>query len=414
MPLPEKLRRPGKSLGAALILIGAVLLFALLKATKPDAAVQSDVEPVFTVRTMTVEPAPRQPLLRLYGTAVAPSRARLTAAIAADVAAVNALPGDTVPRGETLIRLDAAEAEIALTQARSDLHQAEANLSLDASRRRADREALAHEKQLLRLAERAVSRALELRGKGALSEAQVDETKQNLERQKLAVEQRQLAVTQADATTRQREAQLLSAEARLQRAELDLQRTRIIAPFDAAVLETSVAVGDRVAPGSPLIEVYDADRIEVRAQVPNRHLHRLKAAQVQGLPLKAAIRRGPDVLPARFLRLAASGGGGGQDAYFQVADIAVDSNVSIELALPAEEGSIPVPFNAVYDLNRVFKVVDGRLEAVRIEQLGDFRRPDADALSLLIRSPDLAAGDELVLTHLPNAASGLKVQPITP
>lgn len=412
MKLPTHWRRPGKSASAGLILLGAILLFSLLKATKPDAAVQTQTEPVYTVRTQTVEPAALAPLLSLYGTAVAPGQARLTAAVAADVQAVHALPGDAVPAGELLIQLDAAEAEITLTQARSELYQAEAQLAMHGSQRLGDEAAVAHERQLLSLAERAVARAVELRRRGALSEAQLDETKQNLERQKLAVEARELTVTQAGAVARQRESAVLAAEARLQRAELDLQRTRIHAPFDAAVLNTHVAVGDRVAPGAPLIDVYDPRAVEIRAQVPSRHLAPLRQAQADGLPLVATVRQAGRRFPARFVRLAASGGGGGQDAYFAVDDIAVDSNVSLELALPPEPNAIAVPFNAVYDLARVFRVVDGRLESVTIEQLGDYRPVGGEGVSLLIRSEQLRDGDQIVLTQLPNAVTGLKVQTV--
>ncbi|RZO86043.1 MAG: HlyD family secretion protein [Oceanococcus sp.] len=408
-----------KNLAALIIAVLTVVLVSLLVVTKPDAQVNPPQEPVYTVRAITVEPAPRRPSLLLYGTAESPARARMTAAVAADVLAVHALAGDHRPHGELLIELDPAEADIALSQARAQLAQAEAQLALDAEQRRSNKAALEHEQALLSLAERAVARAVRLRQQGVLSEAELDSTKQNYQRQKIALEQRRLAVQQADAVTRQLKAQVASAEAQLRRAELDLQRTQIVAPFDAAVVQTHVAPGDRVTPGQPLIDVYDQSRVEIRAQVPNRYVPALKQALQQGQLIRAQVLSAGQRLPAQFLRLAASAGGGGQNAFFRVAGaaVAVDANVSLELDLPPQAQAVAVPFTALYDLSRVFRVRDdGRLESLTVENLGDFHSPKDELSSppqLLVRSADIQAGDRIITTQLPNAISGLKVQVIS-
>ncbi len=404
---------------AALLLLGiALLIFILLRATRPSAQVDASAEPVYSVRTMTAQPAALSPSLKLYGTVVAPGRAELTAALSADVVAVHKLAGDTAATGELLIELDDAEAEIALIQATANLQQAEAQLSLDRSQRASNLQALEQERELLALAERAVARAVRLRNDGVLSESELDTTKQNLQRQKLSLQQRELAVQQADAVTRQLKAQLRSAEARLQAAELDLARTRIQAPFDAAVLATRVAVGDRVNAGQPLIELYDTRQVEIRAQVPSRYLPGLRRARERNLQVTAVASSAGRRLPAVFTRLASSGGGGGQDAYFRLlgADLPVDSKLSLELVLPPEDDAIALPFDAVYDLSRIFRIRDGRLQSLSIEKLGDYVPDEAPAHGqyLLVRAAEVAAGDQIVISQLPNAVTGLKVQAISP
>ena len=407
-----------KNLASLLILGAAILLFMILKATKPDAQVNPPKEPVFTVRTVTVHPSDKHPSLILYGTAVSPGRARLTAAVAADVQSVHALPGDDVPTGEPLIALNPAEADIALTQARASLQQAEAQVALDRDQRQNNQRALEHERQLLSLAERAVARAVRLHNKGLLSESDLDASKQKLQQQKIVVDQRRLVVRQADANTQQKMAQLASAEAQLQRAELDLQRTRILAPFDAAVIATHVAPGDRVSPGQALIDIYQRDNVEVRAQVPNRHVAAFARARRNGQRIEATAQYNGEQVAAQFLRLAASGGGGGQNAYFSVAsaDLSVDTSLSLEIALPAEPAAVAIPFNALYDLGRVFKVVDERLHSINVDNLGDFHDNGAangySETQLLVRSAQIQDGDKIVVTQLPNAVTGLKVQVI--
>ena len=405
---------------ASLIIVGsAIAVLALLVATKPDAKIKAPKELVYTVRTVTVTPSEKHPSLILYGTAVSPSQARLTASLSADVKTVHALAGDDVAQGQPLIDLDPAEAEIAVSQARAQLQQADAVMALDAKQRQNDRRALSHEEQLLKLAERAVARAVGLRNKGLLSEADLDATKQKLQQQKILVDQRRLVVAQADATTQQKLAQLNSAEAQLQRAELDLQRTQILAPFDAAVVSTHVARGDRVGPGQALVDIYQRDNIEIRAQVPNRHLAAFARARQQGETITAlALYRGQQH-NARFLRLAPSGGGGGQNAYFSVDsnDLGVDTSLSLEITLPAEPDAVAIPFNALYDLSRVFRVRDERLESLRVSNLGDFHDTTGEAshteTQLLVRSAEIEAGDQIVVTQLPNAVTGLKVQVIS-
>ncbi len=406
-----------KNKAALLLLAIAIIIFVVLRATRPTAQVDPSAEPVYSVRTLSAQPAALSPMLKLYGTVVAPGRAELTAALSADVVAVHKLAGDTAARGELLIELDDAEAQIALTQASAGLQQAEAQLALDRSQRSTNKQALEQERELLALAERAVARAVKLRNDGVLSEADLDATKQNLQRQKLALQQRELAVRQADAVTRQLQAQLRSAEARLQAAELDLARTRIHAPFEAAVLATRVAVGDRVNPGQALIELYDTRRVEIRAQVPSRYLAGLRRAREENLPVTAVATSAGRRLPATFTRLASSGGGGGQDAYFRLlgADLPVDSKLSLELVLPPEEDAIALPFDAIYDLSRIFRVRDGRLQSLSIEKLGDYVPQNAPTQSqyLLVRASGVEAGDEIVISQLPNAITGLKVQTIT-
>jgi hypothetical protein len=71
---------------------------------------------------------------------------------------------------------------------------------------------------------------------------------------------------------------------------------------------------------------------------------------------------------------------------------------------------------AVYGGERVYEIEEKtapkpvlRMRGVAVEMLGT--RRDADGRELaLVRSPELTAGDRLVITHLPNAINGLRVE----
>jgi RND family efflux transporter MFP subunit len=61
---------------------------------------------------------------------------------------------------------------------------------------------------------------------------------------------------------------LASAQAELEKAELDLERTTIRAPYDGRVRAKRIDVGQFVAPGTPVAEVFADDVAEVRLAVP--------------------------------------------------------------------------------------------------------------------------------------------------
>lgn len=106
----------------------------------------------------------------------------------------------------------------------------------------------------------------------------------------------EVAVARAEATLSQRqveydgakklreqgyraEAELLSAKAALEsaradlvRAQRDLERTRIVVPYAGLVRSRDAQLGDYVAPGSRLGEVFATDRFEVRLPLPDADL----------------------------------------------------------------------------------------------------------------------------------------------
>jgi len=57
----------------------------------------------------------------------------------------------------------------------------------------------------------------------------------------------------------------------------------------------------------------------------------------------------------------------------------------------------------------VYRVVDSRLEAVKVEHYGD-RQLSSGEPQVLVRSDALNAGDQIITTQLPNAVSGMLVE----
>jgi hypothetical protein len=114
-------------------------------------------------------------------------------------------------------------------------------------------------------------------------------------------------------------------------------------------------------------------------------------------------------------RLAGEADPSGVDGLFRVLDdpqlLRLGQMLTLRMQRPAREESIAVPFRAVYGGDRLYKLEDGRMVGVQVETLGG--RVEADGSErLLVRSPQLSAGDLIVTTHMPNAMDGLRVETV--
>ncbi len=195
-----------------------ILLSAATTAQQPVAVSVSPLEEMLVNREV-----------RASATVVSANEPVVTAQLAALVDAVLHDVGASVSRGELLIRLDDANAELALAQA-------EANLAaLDA--------------QVLEASSRA-AKAEELLERDFISD------------EELIARRAALAVVEAN-----REAQRVAVEA----ARLDLSRTRITAPFDAVITARQAQVGGYVQPGSPLLTLSQRGDREVDAEIDARY-----------------------------------------------------------------------------------------------------------------------------------------------
>jgi RND family efflux transporter MFP subunit len=86
----------------------------------------------------------------------------------------------------------------------------------------------------------------------------------------------------------QAEAQLSSAQADLQKARDDLDRTVIRAPYDALILAKHGELGQYVAPGTPLADIFAVDFAEVRLPIPQSRLAYLDLPPVSGFDRESA------------------------------------------------------------------------------------------------------------------------------
>lgn len=402
-------------LAPLLILAAAVVGFMLLRATGPSAPPPEASERSWQVRGIEVDPATNQPTLQLFGRTTSPQAALLRAAIEGEIDRVPVREGDVADVGSLLVQIDTSETLLNLAQREAELNEAAAAVQSERLRAETDVRTLARERALLQIAQRGLDRARDLRRRDLGSDAAVDEAQRSLEQAKLVVDAREQAVADAPSRLVQAEAREARIRALVERARLDLGRAEIRAHAHVRVVELHVSPGERVRVGDPLARIFPLDELEIRASLPNPVLPRITRLLEQNRPLPAEASVTGRPIRAELVRLAAEtrDGEAGISALFRVtegaAELPLNRFVNLHLILPEESRSVAVPFESLYGRDRVYRIVDERLQGLQVERLGEITGPDGRTRAL-IRHPDLASGDVLVATRLPNAVDGLRVE----
>ncbi len=396
------------------IIIGLTLaILFVLKAAQPEPPIIQKNEKSWGVQTITVQPQSLAPQLRLLGTVQSPYTSTLTAAVSADIKTVNAREGQQVGPNELLMTLDDHEAQITLTQREADIADIKAQLSAELFRHRQDQKSLKNEQALVDLARRAVQRESKLQKAKVSSKSKIDQAKQALQAQRLSLQSRELAIQNHSNRVAQLTAKLKRASAQLELAKLDLRRIAVRAPFSGRVTDVYRSPGERVRTGDPLLKIYDTDSIEVKAQVPNSAVNGIVSALDRGHPIEATAQSFGTPVRLKLERLAGqvNKGAGGVNAIFSIADsthnLMVGQTLDAVLDLP-EIGSVyAIPVSALYGTDRIYQVVDERLNSITIVRRGT-RFENGDQW-LLVQGDGLTPGVRIVTTQLPNAINGLKV-----
>lgn len=397
-----------------ILLVGAGGLVALVN-SKPQREALEAREKAWIVDVTTVEPGTVTPQLSLYGRVRSPRVANMSAAVDADVRSVDVLEGQYVEAGEAMVVLDDREAKLLRAQRAAEVADNQAQIENERQRHQNDIKALEREEMLLELSRREVKRAEKLARSKVGSESQIDQMRQAEQRQALAVDQRRFSINEHASRRAQLEARLERAKSLLLRAQLDLNRTRVLAPFAGRVSRVSVSPGDRVRIGDEIVTVYNTSEIEVRAQIPTRHVAKVRDSLTAGKTLEAKAMVDGRAVRAKLDRFTAEveRGGGGADAYFRVVeggqDLPLGRTVELMVDLPGVHGSVALPYEAVYGTNRVYRLDGDRMRTLVIERVGEQRDLDGST-RVLVRSPELASGDQIIVTQLPNAMDGLRIK----
>ena len=413
--VPNFFQRNKRWILPILILGGAVAIFALLIATKPTAPSQPVKERVWTVKVISAEYGSYAPKLSLYGQIEAPSSSTLSAPVTAFVESRNISEGELVETGQLLLKLDNRDANLLLAQRQADMERIEAQIQAEKVRYQSDLKALKIEKELVSITQRTLERYKNLSNRQVASQNQLDDARRTKQQQALSLNSRQQAINDHPNRLAQLEAQLKQTKALRDIAALDLERTRIIAPFPGRIASINVAAGDRVRSGDSLLNIYNTEKLEVRAQIPSRFLPviRQQLAAKQNIQARAELDGQQMNLTLERLAAAVEGGGIGIDGLFSISNNDYSGepgrSIALNLRMPEQPQLLALPPQAIFGTDRIYIVQDQRLVSRQIIRVGDSLDQNGKPL-VLVQSNDLKAGDQILITQLPNAVTGLLVK----
>jgi membrane fusion protein (multidrug efflux system) len=222
---------------------------------------------------------------------------QITPQIAGTVSAINAQDTDFVRAGQVLVKLDGADAEVALDQARAQLAQTvrevrnlyannatfEANVSL----READ---ISRTKNELARAKEDLARRQSVAGIGAVSNEELEHAKANLITAQSAHDaavagvlaaKEQLASnkTLTSGVRVEHHPNVMRAAAKFREAYINYQRTNLLSPVTGYVARRSVQLGQRIQAGTPLMAVIPMDQLWVDANFKEVQLRKMRIGQ---------------------------------------------------------------------------------------------------------------------------------------
>jgi membrane fusion protein (multidrug efflux system) len=214
---------------------------------------------------------------------VAGNVVQVTPLVAGTVVSITADDTQLVTAGQPLIQLDRADSQVALEQAEAQLAQAvrevrtlyvnNGSLAANVALREAD---VAKAREDLR-------RRQAIAGSGAVSNEEISHAQAALKgaESALLASREQLASNKVltDQTTVEKHPNVQRAAANLRSAYLSFARSTMPAPVTGYVAKRSVQVGQRVAPGAPLMAVVPLDQVWVDANFKEVQITHMRIGQ---------------------------------------------------------------------------------------------------------------------------------------
>ncbi len=392
--------------------IASAIMYELI-ASKPERKQQSPQEKVWQVDTISASKQSLSPSITLYGRVESPEVLQSAAPGAGIVDDVKVRVGDAVKSGQTLVVLDQRDFESLLSQAEAELKDIDSQHAELKIRHKSNLASLKTEQELLALAEQEAERMRKLINQNLGADSALSDARRVLANQQLSLHSRQLEVESYPAKLQKLEAQQVKYHAKLGDVRLMIERSQAIAPFDGIISSVPVSKGDRVAIGQTLVSLYPVDSLEIRAHIPAVYITTIQSAIDQGVAPQAQLTGNAENLLLDLIRLAGEAEATGIDAYFQLAtstqQLRPGALLPLNLSLPPQPDVFAVPFQAIYGNSRIYRLNDDRMEGIDVKTVGQYY-PSSDKAMLLVQSDLISDGDRIVVTHLPNAVSGLKVK----
>lgn len=222
---------------------------------------------------------------------------QITPQIAGTVVAIKVDESDRIKSGQVLVKMDPSDTQLAFDQAQEQLAQSTREVSAQVINsavleeqvkiRQADLERIEHEVQK---AQDDFNRRNQVASIGGVGQEELQHARKQVEVTKSMLSSAQAALQSAKEQLRANKAltpnssvqdhpNVKKAASKLNEAALAMQRSEILAPIDGHVAKRFVQLGQRVAPGSPLMTVVNLDQLWVEANFKEVQLRNIRIGQ---------------------------------------------------------------------------------------------------------------------------------------
>lgn len=203
--------------------------------------------------------------------------------VSGTVVSIGADDTDRVQAGQELVRLDATDYRIALQEAEQHLARAVRQVHTVFANRDELGALVAQRRADLDRAQADLARRRGLTTSGAVSSEEVGHAQDavNAARDALTAAEKNLAagVALVGRTGVPDNPDVRAAATQVERAWLNVQRTSVRAPVSGYVARRSVQLGERIAPGTPLMAIVPLERLRVDANFKEVQLDRMRIGQ---------------------------------------------------------------------------------------------------------------------------------------
>jgi RND family efflux transporter MFP subunit len=404
----------------------AIVVFIMLKSTQQAPVESTDSAKARKVRSTLVVAQDFVPLAQGYGE-VQP--AQVWKAIAQVSGRIQHLherlkDGEIISQGETLFQIDPVDYQLNLAQAEAQL----AELEVEQQNASA---LLEIEQRNLALAQREFERLQKLVKKGSISQSDVDSAERTLLNSRTSVQNYKNTLALFPVNRK-----LL--QVKIDQAQRDLDNTSIKAPFNLRVSGLKIEANQYVSKGEHMFSGDSVDQVEITAQIAMSSLKNLFAdtenitvdvqalssniSQLTGFKPRVSLDLGndqPAQWDARFVRFTDS-----VDSETRTMGIVVVVDDPLKKVIPGkrpplskgmlvevsisghvQKNAIVVPRSALRNGNAYVLDGDNRLQIRAVKKLYDQQQ-------FSVIASGIQAGDQLVLSDIIPAVSGMLLAPI--
>ncbi len=348
------------------------------------------------------------------GRVITPQRIIIASETIGRVNLIPVLEGQTVKRGQLLIQLNDQDERASLAQATATVKQAEAKL------RQLREVALPAASQNLKQAQTNVEQARkqyertrDLKARGFISQAQLDEAKRNYDVISSQVSAARLQVETnrpAGSDLALAAAAVAQANASLHLAQVKLNENAILAPADGTLISRSVESGDVVQPGKELMVLAANGETQILVQLDEKNLAKIALGQKVLGSADAYAAQSFDAVVS-YINPAIDATRGAVEVKMKVikppAYLRQDMTVSVDIETARRSNALVIPAGALHDASSNAPWVLVVRNNYTVKQPVKLGLRGDDSIEVL---SGLKAGEAVILTALGNFKAGMHVR----